>query len=87
METVHPAEVCVNRNATRDEAREHLMQHFSQGSGISHIKLFFKQIVRHGGWMHSCHLQLKYVDRDHDRMMPVCAGCLLTACSTRGVGS
>lgn len=37
--------------------------------------------------MHSCHVQLNYVDGDHDLMTPVCAGCLLTACSTRGVGS
>jgi len=44
---------------------DHLMQHFSQGSAASHIKLFFKQIERHGRWMHSCAVQLKYVDRDH----------------------
>jgi hypothetical protein len=54
METVRPAEVWVNKSATRDEAGEHLTQHFSQGSGIRRIKLFFKQIVRHGSWMQSC---------------------------------
>jgi hypothetical protein len=50
METVRPAEVCVKRSTTRDEATDHPIQHFSQGSGVSHIKLFFKQIERHGRW-------------------------------------
>ena len=86
METVHPAEVYVKRNTIRDEARDHLIQHFSQGSSLSHIKLFFKQIARHGRWMHSCHVQLNYVDRNHSLMTPLCAGYLLTACSMRGVG-
>jgi len=44
METVCPAEVCVKRSTTRDEVRDHQIQHFSQGSGVSHIQLFFKQI-------------------------------------------
>jgi len=86
METVCPAEVCVKRGTTRDEASYHLIQHFSQGSGVSHIQLFFKQIERHGRWLHSCHVQLKYVDRDHNLMTPLCAGCLLIACSMSGVG-
>jgi hypothetical protein len=66
METVRPVEVCAKRSTARDEARDHLMQHFSQGSGVSHIKLLFKQIERHGRWMHSCHVQLNYVHRDHN---------------------
>lgn len=86
METVGPAEVCAKRSTTKDEARDHLIQHFSQGSGVSHIQLFFKQIERHGRWMHSCHVQLKFVDRDHNLMTPLCAGCLLIACSMGGVG-
>jgi hypothetical protein len=51
MEIMCPAEVCVKRSATRDEARGHLIQHFSQGSGVSHIQLFFKQTEMHGKWM------------------------------------
>jgi hypothetical protein len=86
METVHIAEVCVKRNTKRDEARDHLIQHFSQGSGVRHIKLFVKQIVRHGRWMHSGYVQLKYVDRDHSLTTALCAGCLLTDGSIRGVG-
>lgn len=86
METVHPAEVHVKKNTIRDEARDHLIQHFSQGSGLSHIKLFFKQTVRHGRWMHSCHVQLNYVDGNHSLMRPLRAGCLLTACGMTGVG-
>jgi len=72
METVCPAEVCVKRSTRRDEARNHLMQHFSQGSGVSHITLFFKQTERHGRWMHSCQVQLKYVDKDHNLTTLVC---------------
>jgi hypothetical protein len=43
METLCPAEVCVKRS-TRDEARDHLLQHFSQGSGVSHITLFLNKL-------------------------------------------
>ena len=86
METVRPAEVCVKISTTRDEAIDHPIQHFSQGSAVNHIKLFFKQIERHGKWMHSCDVQLKCVDMDHNLMTPLCAGCLLIACSMREVG-
>ena len=78
METVRPAEACVKRSTTRDETRDNPIQHFSQGSDVSHTKLFCKQIERHGRWMHSCHVQLQYVSKDHNLM------CRLLAC--RGVG-
>jgi len=73
---VRPAEVCVKRSTTSDNAIDHPIQHFSQGSAVSHIKLFLKQIERQRRWMHSCDVQLKCVDTDHSLMTPLCAGCL-----------